>query len=178
MTIVMVTHDRNIGKRAGLAYNLSFVNGGDINIQINTDQAAGSIVFDSADLALFSDLEKQNAIQYNLFYRELTNVVYKDKIDNCVVRQLSPEMLDQENSNLNYSLLKGQHMVILTQNVADNLNLSVGDQIYIKLHGNGNDSGQYTVAQIIKPIYGVNVAKKAKRFRNFQGDGYAQGYAE
>lgn len=141
-----------------LAYNLSSVNGGDINIQINTDQAADSKVFDSTDLALFSDLEKQNAIQYNLFYRELTNVVYKDKIDNCIVRQLSPAMLDQENSNLDYSLLKEQHMVILTQNVADNLNLSVGDQIYIKLHGNGNDSGQYTVGQIIKPIYGVNVA--------------------
>ncbi|MEA4954526.1 MAG: FtsX-like permease family protein [Pseudoflavonifractor sp.] len=67
-------------------------------------------------------------------------------------------MLNQESSNLNYSLLKDQHMVILTQNVADNLNLSVGDQIFIKLHVNGNDSGQYTVGQIIKPIYGVNVA--------------------
>lgn len=141
-----------------LAYNLSFVNGGDINIQVNTDQAADSKVFDSADLASFSDLEKQNAIQDNLFYRELTNVIYKDKIDNCVVRQLSPTMLNQESNGLNYSLLKKPHTVILTQNIADNLNLSVGDQIYIKLHGNGDDSGQYTVGQIIEPTYGVSVA--------------------
>lgn len=135
---------------ASINHKLDIVNGGDINIQSETK------IFDSEDYELLNELQNKNIIRYSLSLRELTNITTETVVENGVVNYIEYSNYNITDDNIDYSSLSDSKNVILTEKLAENLNVNVGDQVFLKTYNDGDNL--FTVSKIIKPKSGISLA--------------------